>query len=47
MYILIRHHQSQLYVDGEFMGGSDIMIELYQSGELETTMKDKGVKFNA
>eukprot|EP00953_Heterococcus_sp_UTEX-ZZ885_P030607 16164-Heterococcus_DN1.PRE.3 len=37
----------QLYVDGEFMGGSDIMIELYQSGELETTMKDKGVKFNA
>jgi hypothetical protein len=47
LYILHHHHHEQLYVDGEFMGGSDIMIELYQSGELETTMKDKGVKFNA
>jgi len=25
----------QLYVDGEFVGGCDIVIELYQSGELE------------
>ena len=24
----------QLYIDGEFIGGSDIMIEMYQSGEL-------------
>ena len=24
----------QLYVAGEFVGGSDIMIEMYQSGEL-------------
>ena len=24
----------QLYVSGEFVGGSDIMIELYNSGEL-------------
>ena len=24
----------QLYVDEEFVGGTDIMIELYQSGEL-------------
>jgi monothiol glutaredoxin len=24
----------QLYVTGEFIGGSDIMVELYQSGEL-------------
>lgn len=24
----------QLYVDGEFVGGSDIMIEMYNSGEL-------------
>lgn len=24
----------QLYVDGEFIGGCDIMIEMYQSGEL-------------
>ncbi|MBN8490739.1 MAG: Grx4 family monothiol glutaredoxin [Burkholderiales bacterium] len=25
----------QLYVDGEFVGGSDIMTEMYQSGELQ------------
>ena len=25
----------QLYVNGEFVGGSDIVIELYQSGELQ------------
>ena len=24
----------QLYLDGEFVGGSDIVIELYQSGDL-------------
>ena len=25
----------QVYIDGEFVGGSDIMIELYQNGELQ------------
>ncbi|HOB96445.1 MAG TPA: Grx4 family monothiol glutaredoxin [Aquabacterium sp.] len=25
----------QLYIDGEFIGGSDIMMEMYQSGELQ------------
>ena len=25
----------QLYVDGEFIGGSDIMMEMYQNGELK------------
>ncbi|MGB0564278.1 MAG: Grx4 family monothiol glutaredoxin [Spirulinaceae cyanobacterium] len=25
----------QVYVNGEFVGGSDIMIEMYQSGELQ------------
>lgn len=25
----------QVYINGEFIGGSDIMIELYQSGELQ------------
>jgi monothiol glutaredoxin len=25
----------QLYVNGEFVGGSDIMMELYQNGELQ------------
>ncbi|NEP59742.1 MAG: Grx4 family monothiol glutaredoxin [Symploca sp. SIO2G7] len=25
----------QVYINGEFVGGSDVMIELYQKGELE------------
>ena len=29
----------QLYVDGEFVGGSDIMAEMYQAGELQTLLK--------
>jgi len=29
----------QLYVDGEFVGGSDIMLEMYQNGELESMVK--------
>ena len=28
----------QLYVDGEFVGGSDIMMEMYQSGELQKVL---------
>ncbi len=28
----------QVYVNGEFMGGSDILIELYNSGELRETL---------
>jgi monothiol glutaredoxin len=28
----------QLYVDGEFVGGSDIMTEMYQSGELQQVL---------
>jgi monothiol glutaredoxin len=28
----------QLYVNGEFIGGSDIMTEMYQSGELQTVL---------
>jgi monothiol glutaredoxin len=29
----------QLYVNGEFVGGSDIMIEMYQSGELQKVLQ--------
>ncbi|KPV40616.1 glutaredoxin [Thiohalorhabdus denitrificans] len=29
----------QLYIDGEFVGGSDLMLEMYQNGELETMLK--------
>jgi monothiol glutaredoxin len=28
----------QLYVKGEFIGGSDIMMEMYESGELQKTI---------
>jgi monothiol glutaredoxin len=33
----------QLYVKGEFIGGSDIMMEMFQSGELKQLMSEKGV----
>lgn len=33
----------QLYVKGEFVGGSDIMMEMFQSGELKQLLADKGV----
>jgi monothiol glutaredoxin len=33
----------QLYVKGEFVGGSDIMMEMYESGELGQLMQDQGV----
>jgi monothiol glutaredoxin len=31
----------QLYVDGEFVGGSDIMMEMYESGELQQLLAAK------
>lgn len=33
----------QLYIKGEFIGGCDIVREMYQSGELQTLLKDKGL----
>ena len=33
----------QLYVKGEFIGGCDIIREMFEAGELEALMKDKGV----
>ncbi|MGH6991417.1 MAG: Grx4 family monothiol glutaredoxin [Stellaceae bacterium] len=33
----------QLYVKGEFVGGCDIIREMYEAGELQDLMKDKGV----
>ena len=33
----------QLYVKGEFVGGADIMREMFESGELKTLFADKGV----
>ena len=33
----------QLYVKGEFVGGCDIVREMFQAGELQAMLKDKGV----
>jgi monothiol glutaredoxin len=32
----------QLYIDGELIGGCDIITEMYQSGELEPLIKQAG-----
>ena len=37
----------QLYVKGEFVGGCDIVTEMFQSGELETLLTEKGVPHQA
>ena len=33
----------QLYVKGEFVGGSDIMMEMYEAGELQQLFRDKQI----
>jgi monothiol glutaredoxin len=33
----------QLYITGEFIGGSDIIREMFESGELKTLLQDKGL----
>ena len=33
----------QLYVKGEFIGGSDIMMEMFEAGELTQLMDEQGV----
>ncbi len=33
----------QLYVKGEFIGGCDIVREMFESGELKTLFEEKGV----
>ena len=37
----------QLYVKGEFVGGCDIVREMFQAGELQDMLKEKGVASNA
>ena len=34
----------QLYIAGEFIGGSDIMREMYETGELQDMLKSKGIQ---
>ena len=33
----------QLYVKGEFLGGSDIMMEMYEAGELQELFEEHGL----
>ncbi len=37
----------QLYVKGEFVGGCDIVREMYQSGELQQLLQSRGVEVKA
>lgn len=37
----------QLYVKGEFIGGCDIVREMFQTGELKSLFADKGVALTA
>ena len=35
----------QLYIKKEFVGGCDIVKEMYENGELKKTLEDKGINF--
>lgn len=37
----------QLYIKGEFVGGCDIVMEMFQSGELQTLLKEKNIPTTA
>jgi len=37
----------QLYVKGEFVGGCDIVREMFQAGELQDLLTQKGIAHNA
>jgi len=36
----------QLYIKGEFVGGCDIVREMFQEGELQSLMEKKGITFD-
>ena len=35
----------QLYIQKEFVGGCDIVKEMYENGELKKVLEDKGINF--
>ena len=37
----------QLYVNGEFIGGCDIVREMFETGELQQVLEEKGVALRA
>ena len=36
----------QLYIKGEFLGGCDIVKEMYESGELQKKLSEKSINYN-
>lgn len=36
----------QLYIKGEFIGGCDIVRDMYQAGELQALLKEKSIAFS-
>ena len=36
----------QVYVKGEFVGGCDIVREMFQAGELQAHLREKGIPFH-
>ena len=36
----------QLYIKGQFVGGCDIVKEMFDSGKLQENLKSKSIKFN-
>ena len=37
----------QLYVSGEFIGGCDIIKEMFEKGELQSKLNEKNIKFKS
>ena len=37
----------QIFVKGEFVGGCDIMREMFETGELKTLLTDKGIALSS
>ena len=37
----------QLYIKGEFIGGCDIVKEMFEKGDLQTKLKEKEIKFKS
>ena len=35
----------QIYIKGEFVGGCDIVKEMYENGELKNILENKGIQF--
>jgi len=41
-----RHTIPQLYVNGEFIGGCDIVREMYETGELQKVFDENNIEYS-